>query len=353
MDKLLMSFLLAVIIGGAPRVISGQVNPTQTGAARPGMSAEQSAALKEANSLSGKVVELYNAGKLDEALVIAESVLTIRERVLPPNDLRIAVALANIAALQLAKKENDKAETLYRRALAMYEAAGEQDSAFVVNLLNRLVFVTASKRDFDKAELLAQRVVTIAEKKYQPQQLEMATALLNLAEVHRLKLDNKQARAVYARIVDIVERFAPAAVPKEVTLSLSNYLNLLYAQESGKDSELTERITKLFIAIASSVPPGAAKEIQGGVLNGRAVYKPQPHYPASAKSFRAQGVVTVQVTVDETGKVIAAKAINNPPDPSLARVSEEAARRARFTPTLLSGMPVKVNGIITYRFVLQ
>ena len=103
MNKLLIIFLLAVIIGGAPRMIIGQVNPTQTGAAQPGVSAEQAAALKEANSLSGKVVELYNAGKFDEALTVAENVLTIRERVLPPNDRRIADPLANIAALRLAK----------------------------------------------------------------------------------------------------------------------------------------------------------------------------------------------------------------------------------------------------------
>jgi hypothetical protein len=31
----------------------------------------------------------------------------------------------------------------------------------------------------------------------------------------------------------------------------------------------------------------------------------------------------------------------------------EAARRARVSPTLLSGQPIKVSGVITYNFVLQ
>jgi TonB family protein len=353
MNKLLTIFLLAVVLGGAPQAILAQSSPPQTGATQPVESAEQAAARKEADSLSRKVVELYNEGKLDEALPLAEKALTIREQALPANDRRIADALANVASLRVAKGETDKAEKLYIRALAIYEATGAQDSAVVVTMLTRLVLVAATKRDFDKAEELAQRIVSIAEKKYKPGQLEMAMALINLAEVSRLKRDNKRARTLYARIVDIVEKFAPAAVPKEITLSLSNYLNLLYAQENGKDSDLTERIKKLFVAIASSAPSGAAREVQGGVLNGKAVYKPQPHYPAGAKAVRAQGIVTVAVTVDETGKVISARAINNPPDLSLARASEEAARQARFTPTLLSGMPVKVNGIITYRFVLQ
>lgn len=351
MNKLLIIFLLAVVMGCAPRAISAQTNPTQAGAVQPEATAEQAAALKEANSLSGKVVELYKAGKFDEALPLAENVLSIRERVLPANDRRIAEALANIASLRYAKGETDKAEKLYERALSICEAAGDQDSAFLVTLLKRLVLVNATRREFDKAGLLAQRIVNIAEKKYKPDQLEMALALVELAEVYRLQSDNKRARALYARILDIMEKFAPAFIPKEITLSLSNYLNLLYVQENGKDSDLTERIRKLFIAIASSAPPGAAREVQGGVLNGRAVYKPQPEYPSSAKAVRAQGTVTVNVTVDETGKVIEAKAVRFPHQ-SLVWAAEDAARRARFTPTLLSGAPVKVTGFITYNFLL-
>ncbi|HEV7903304.1 MAG TPA: TonB family protein [Pyrinomonadaceae bacterium] len=351
MNKLLNIFLLALVFGCATQASLGQSSPPQAGATQPSESTEQAAALKEANSLSGKVVELYRAGKFDEALPIAENVLSIRERVLPANDRRIAEALSNIASLQYAKGETDKAEKLYARALAIDEATGDKDSAFLLTLLKRLVLVSATKRDFDKAESLAQRIVGIAEKKYKPEQLETAIALVDLAEVYRLQRDNKRARTLYARIVDILEKFAPASIPKEITLSLSNYLNLLYVQENGKDSDLTERIRKLFIAVASSAPPGAAREVQGGVLNGKAVYKPQPEYPASAKSVRAQGVVTVQVIVDETGKVIEAKATRYP-HLSLVWAAEEAALRARFTPTLLSGSPVKVRGIITYNFLL-
>ena len=351
MNKLLIIFVLAVMIGLAPRAILGQASLPQTGAAQTGETAEQTAALKEANNLSSKVVELYKAGKFDEALPLAENVLSIRERVLPANDRRIADAVANIASLQYAKGETEKAEKLYERALAIREATGDLDSEVVLTILKRLVLVTAARRDFDKAELQAQRIASIAEKKYKPEQFEMAIALVNLAEVYRLQRDNKRARALYARIVDILEKFAPSAVPKEITLSLSNYLNLLYVQENGKDSDLTERIRKLFIAIASGAPPGAAREVQGGVLNGRAVYKPQPEYPAMAKSVRAQGTVTVQVLVDETGKVIEAKATRTPHF-SLGAAAEDAARRARFTPTLLSGAPVKVTGIITYNFLL-
>jgi len=351
MKNLLSAFLPMLLILHAPGASYAQsavpaVAKTQT--AEP----EKIAALNEAARHNAKMLELFRAGNLDEALPLAERVLAIREGVLPANDNRVGHALANIAALRLAKKEHDKAETFYLRALAVYEASGDHESASVMGVLDQLVFLAASKRNFDKAEGLAQRIVTIAEKKYKPEQIEIARALINLAEVSRLRLDNKKARAIYTRIVEIAEKHPPASVPKEINLSLANYLGILYAEEQGKDSELTERINKLFVTLASTALPGNGKEVQGGVLNGKSLYKPAPEYPFAAKQSRTRGTVKVQVTVDETGKVIAAKAIEHP-DLILARASEAAALRARFAPTLLSGTPVKVMGIITYNFVLQ
>jgi len=61
--------------------------------------------------------------------------------------------------------------------------------------------------------------------------------------------------------------------------------------------------------------------------------------------------VQVQVLIDESGAVTAAKALSGPR--LLKRVAVEAAGEARFTPTLLSGQPVKVTGVITYRFRLE
>ncbi len=91
--------------------------------------------------------------------------------------------------------------------------------------------------------------------------------------------------------------------------------------------------------------------ISGGVLNGKAISKPAPPYPAVAKAARASGVVVVQITVDEGGRVISASAISG--HPLLRQAAVQAAHSARFSPTLLSGQPVKVTGTITYNFNLQ
>jgi protein TonB len=87
------------------------------------------------------------------------------------------------------------------------------------------------------------------------------------------------------------------------------------------------------------------------VLNGKAISKPQPAYPAIARAARASGTVTVQVLVDERGNVVSASAVSG--HPLLQQSAVAAARQAKFSPTLLSGQPVKVSGVITYNFVLQ
>jgi protein TonB len=99
-----------------------------------------------------------------------------------------------------------------------------------------------------------------------------------------------------------------------------------------------------------SPAPKPMKPVSGGVLNGTALALPPPAYPESAKRMKIQGLVTVEVVLDETGKVISANATDGPQ--MLRDAAVLAAKRARFSPTKLSGMPVKVSGVINYKFAL-
>jgi len=97
-------------------------------------------------------------------------------------------------------------------------------------------------------------------------------------------------------------------------------------------------------------PPAPPPVVSKGVINGSALELPKPTYTAIAKAAHAFGTVTVQVLIDENGKVISAHALSG--HPLLQAESVKAAYRARFSPTLLSNQPVKVSGIITYNFVM-
>jgi Ca-activated chloride channel family protein len=102
--------------------------------------------------------------------------------------------------------------------------------------------------------------------------------------------------------------------------------------------------------VSNPTPPVPAKPVSGGVLNGKAISLPKPLYPPGAKSLRASGVVTVEVLLDEDGKVVSARAVEG--NTLLREAAVNAARQARFSPTILSGHPVKVAGVITYKFSL-
>lgn len=89
--------------------------------------------------------------------------------------------------------------------------------------------------------------------------------------------------------------------------------------------------------------------MQVGVVNKRATSLPKPTYPPAAKAVKASGAVTVEVLIDEQGDVVSASAVSG--HPLLRQAAVQAARQSKFKPTLISGQPVKISGIIVYNFV--
>ncbi|HTH51886.1 MAG TPA: TonB family protein [Pyrinomonadaceae bacterium] len=108
--------------------------------------------------------------------------------------------------------------------------------------------------------------------------------------------------------------------------------------------------TEEVAAPRAEVKKGQSAIKSGGVLNGKAIDLPKPTYSAAAKAVHAGGTVTVQVMLDESGRVVSASALGG--HVLLRAAALDAARRARFSPTLLSGVPVKVTGVIVYNFVV-
>ena len=98
-------------------------------------------------------------------------------------------------------------------------------------------------------------------------------------------------------------------------------------------------------------PPPKERIVSGGVLNGKAIKLPQVrNYPDEAKKAKAAGLVRIKVLIDFDGNVIEAEPVGGRPE--LFEVTLEAARLAKFSPTTLSGKPVKVSGVLVYNFVL-
>jgi len=175
---------------------------------------------------------------------------------------------------------------------------------------------------------------------------DLGHPVLNLAEFYRSRRNYAKAEPLYLRAIAINDRALAKGDPF-ATRVLQRYQCFVYESE-GVDAgqKKLHQFTEDRKAL-SPIPEAG----HGDILNGRAISLPAPAYPAEARSIRASGVVMVQVTIDTAGKVVDAIVVCG--HPVFAKPSVDAAYRARFTPTKLSGMPVKVNGIIIYNFVAQ
>jgi len=161
----------------------------------------------------------------------------------------------------------------------------------------------------------------------------------------------------------------PQLVPKEVSAKASDVppvrrgvttvlgsadSNAAVAMPSGPGTGTVVTQAPVKIADEPPPPPEAPKPrapISGGVLNGKAISLPKPGYPPIARAAHTAGTVVVQVLIDENGNVVSASAVSG--HPLLINAAVSAARSAKFSPTKLSGQPVKVTGVIQYNFVAQ
>jgi protein TonB len=131
--------------------------------------------------------------------------------------------------------------------------------------------------------------------------------------------------------------------------------NMNYVPDLGGDGLPPPEPPPVVKAVPTPSPapaptPKPITKVSEGVLVGKALHRQSPAYPAIAKAARVQGVVKVQILIDEDGQVISASAIEG--HPLLRDASVQAARQWRFSPTLLSKEPVKVQGILSFNFTL-
>ncbi|HKS39657.1 MAG TPA: energy transducer TonB [Blastocatellia bacterium] len=87
------------------------------------------------------------------------------------------------------------------------------------------------------------------------------------------------------------------------------------------------------------------------VLQGKAIVRRTPEYPALAKQIHLEGSVSVEVIVSSDGRVESARAVSG--HALFKAASVTAATGWRFQPTLLNGMPVQVTGVIVFNFKLN
>lgn len=286
---------------------------TTAGSSGQSQSADREKELAQATNLTAQVIELFKAGRFNEALPLAQKVVEIRQRLLPDDPL-LGTAHANLGEVFFELKKDKEAEQSFKQALTVFEAKSESNAELIAKTLDRLGYLRFLKRDYQKAESLYLRSIEIKDKKLGETNPETIQSLKNYA----------------------CAGFLGGGFSKD---------------ESKSKSKLRARAACWLSGFKDNC--GETKEIDsGGVLNGKAVKLAQPPYPFEARQKRLSGKVLIAVLIDEAGNVIKAKPVCGG-HPELAAGSLQSAYASKFSPTKVNGQPVQVEGIIVYNFVVR
>ncbi len=121
-------------------------------------------------------------------------------------DPRLARTLNNLAYIYRRVGRYHDAEPLYRRSVALREAALGPDHPNVATVLNNLAGLYQAQRRYDEAEALFVRALDIRERALGPEHPDVATSLNNLAGLYRVLGRDGDAEPLFQRSLDIIEK---------------------------------------------------------------------------------------------------------------------------------------------------
>jgi len=311
--------------------------------------------LEEASELIRKVVKLYGERKYEEGLPLAKRALQIREKAMSPNHQLVINAQVNLAEVYIALRKFMDAESPLDRAVKSYRTGNPTDVR-LADLLQRKALVEYALGDSESAQSAYEESLRIKEKVFGVDSARTDNSLLMLAEFHQFAGHDAKAATYFLRLISVREKASGPNQNDELVDAISRYACLLGKLKKQEEADrMHARIASLRLKapVVDSRPGSSSTDkeafLGGGVLNGKALTLAKPDYPEEARISRIYGTVVVQVWIDETGNVRRACAIAGPF--KLRRAAEVAAYQSKFSPTKLSGMPVKVTGVITYNFV--
>lgn len=119
---------------------------------------------------------------------------------------------------------------------------------------------------------------------------------------------------------------------------------------AAKQDEPKTETTKQTIAANTETVTSDASPLTVGSLVEYATKRVSPVYPPQARTMRMSGVVKVEVTIDENGKVAEVMDANGPS--MLQRSAQDAIKKWQFKPFVRNGQPTKATGFVNFNFTL-
>ena len=293
--------------------------------------------------LNQTVVSLYRGQKFDEALKAARQALDLSVKIYGGDHLQTANAYTNLGVIYREKGKFDESIENLQKAADIYQKIPNFKSTQTIAAYEVLAYSQVLDGRKPEAEASCLKALEIAESSFGKQSKESFSPTLNLAKFYAGDKKFEKADDFYLQAYAVaIKNFGKEG--KEIDQIEDSRTCLFNGQKRAEEKETAyyDAKNKLF-----GIDTTAVKS--GGVINGKALSLPRPPYPAEARERRLGGTALVKVKIDEAGNVVKVKSICR--NDVLGKAAEEAARGAKFSPTLLNGKPVSVTGIIVYNFV--
>lgn len=190
------------------------------------------------------LARLYQAlGRYAEAETFAKRSLAIHQRDLPADHPNIVSDFGALGQLYQSAGRLDDAEPFLARALAISESAIDQDLASTGRALNNLAWLYQEQGRFGEAEPLVARSISLIEKARGQTDADFGRALDTLAKVYEGQGRVSEAEPLYRRAVAILEA-ARGTDYVDVAVSRENLGGLL--KSIGKLDEAETLLKKAF-----------------------------------------------------------------------------------------------------------
>jgi CHAT domain-containing protein/tetratricopeptide (TPR) repeat protein len=183
--------------------------------------------LEVAVSLANLGLVLRRVGKLDEAQHTYDRALRIRETALGPAHPDVARTLAALAALANNRGDFAKARELGERALDIAEGAQPADPVLVAVAANNLAIALYELSDYSSSQQRLELALRAYERALGPDHPEVAKTSSNLANVVGEAGDLAGARVLYERALAIQRRRQGPGHP-DVAVGLNNLADIYF-----------------------------------------------------------------------------------------------------------------------------
>jgi TonB family protein len=329
MSKVIL-FLAVVLCLSLTTVLA---QPKQSGA---------EAELLEANKLTQDIVKLYGERKLAEAIEVARRVIKIRQNRLGPNDLLVGDSVGNLAMLHLANHEHLNAEKAFRQSLGIYNKNGAKGEPGAAKTLDRLAHIAFVGRRYDEAGDLYRRAVDLKAKAFGVNHPEYIHSLKELIDFYGATGANAKAAGALNDLITIRAKVFGENSRDVAQLRLRQACFKYKNNERAEAVKIESDANRILLqqGTTAATPIALSQEL----FDCKLLSRPKPDFG----NRRLSGDVVVELEIDESGNIAAAKMISG--ESALEERTLKAVVKAKVIPTFVEGQAVKAKALLTYSY---